>query len=127
MVALLWVGIEGWGTKREVSRSVSGSWAAVQSWAGRPAVRIWLVARPAWRVRSARSSWPAGVAVEEVAELGAGEAVGVCGERGVDLFGERVAGGALERPGGGAGGVVPERERGVEVRGLIWRAPSTRA
>ena len=36
----------------------------------------------------------------------------------MDLLGERVAGGLSERPGGGAGGVVPERERGVEVLGL---------
>src|SRR6266550_4391700 len=47
------------------------------------------------------------VAVEEVAQLGAGQPVGVAGQRGVDLFGERIAGRALECPGGGAGGVVP--------------------
>jgi hypothetical protein len=29
-----------------------------------------------------------------------------------------VAGGVAERPGGGAAGVVPERERGVEMLGL---------
>jgi hypothetical protein len=42
-----------------------------------------------------------GVAVQQVAQLGAGEAVGqgVC-ERGVDVSRERVAGAALERPGG---------------------------
>ena len=39
-------------------------------------------------------------------------------ERGVDVFGERVAGCLSERPGGGAAGVVPERERGVGVLGL---------
>ena len=42
-----------------------------------------------------------GVAVQQVAELGAGQSVGECvGERVVDLVGERVAGGALQRPGG---------------------------
>ena len=42
-----------------------------------------------------------GVAVGQVAELGAGQPVGECVfERGVDLVGERVAGGGLERPGG---------------------------
>ena len=58
------------------------------------------------------------VAVQEVAELGAGQPVGCLEERGVDVFGERVAGVGLERPGGGAGGVVLERERGLEVVGL---------
>ena len=36
----------------------------------------------------------------------------------MDLFGERVAGRVLQRPAGGAGGVVPERERGLEVLGV---------
>ena len=36
----------------------------------------------------------------------------------MELFGERVAGRLPERPCGGAGGVVPERERGLEVLGL---------
>ena len=36
----------------------------------------------------------------------------------MDLLGERVAGRLSERPGGGAVGVVPERERGVEMLGL---------
>jgi hypothetical protein len=39
-------------------------------------------------------------------------------ERAMDLLGERVAGGARQRPGGGAGGIVPERERGVEMGGV---------
>lgn len=34
----------------------------------------------------------------------------------MDLLGERLAGRAVERPAGGAGGVVVERECGVEVR-----------
>jgi hypothetical protein len=58
------------------------------------------------------------VALAEIADLGAGESVGWAGERGVDLLGERVAGGLAERPGGGAAGVVPERERRVEMFGL---------
>jgi hypothetical protein len=41
-----------------------------------------------------------GVAVQQVAELGAGQAVGGSGQGGVDLPGERVAGGGIERPGG---------------------------
>ena len=57
------------------------------------------------------------VAVHVVGELGAGEPVGGADQRGVELFGERVAGRLAERPAGGAGGVVPERERGVEVLG----------
>jgi hypothetical protein len=41
-----------------------------------------------------------GVAVQQVAQLGAGQSVGeLVGERGVDLVGERVAAGALQRPG----------------------------
>ena len=41
-----------------------------------------------------------GVAVQQVAQLGAGQpAGGRVGERGMDLVGERVAGGALQRPG----------------------------
>ena len=39
------------------------------------------------------------VAVKEIAQLGAGEPVGRVSERAVDLLSERVAGGALERPG----------------------------
>ena len=58
------------------------------------------------------------VVLEDVADLGAGQPAGVVLEGGVDLFGERVAGGALQRPGGGAGGVVPERERRLEVLGF---------
>jgi hypothetical protein len=39
----------------------------------------------------------------------------------VELFGDRVAGVGLECPGGGARGVVLQRERGVEVVGLDRR------
>ena len=57
--------------------------------------------------------------MQQIAELGAGQPAGErVGQRGVDLVGERVAGGALQRPDGGALRVVPERERGVQVRGL---------
>ncbi|MCA1677602.1 MAG: hypothetical protein LC777_00965 [Actinobacteria bacterium] len=59
------------------------------------------------------------VAVQQVAQLGAGQPVGQrVAERGVDVLGEWVACGALQRPGGGAQGVVPERERGGQVRRL---------
>ena len=57
------------------------------------------------------------VAVHVMGELGAGQPVGGADQRGVELLGERVAGRLPERPAGGAGGVVPERERGVEVLG----------
>ena len=57
------------------------------------------------------------IAVQQVAELGAGEPVWGAGKRGVDLFGERVTGGLADCPGRGAGRVVPECERGVEV---LW-------
>ena len=55
------------------------------------------------------------VVFEGVADLAAGQAGRVGGEGGVDLFGERLAGRAGQCPGGGAGGVVVERERGGEV------------
>ena len=58
------------------------------------------------------------VAVQQVAELGACQTVGRAGQRGVDLFGERIAACVVDRPGGGARGVVPERERGGQVLGL---------
>src|SRR5271165_1213987 len=58
------------------------------------------------------------VALAEIADLGAGQAVGCARERGVDLLGERVAGRLSERPGGGAFGVVPERECCLEMFGL---------
>ena len=63
-----------------------------------------------------------GVAVQQIAELGAGQPTGErVGQRGVDLVGRRVAGGALQPPDGGALRVVPERERGAEVDGLdLW-------
>ena len=53
--------------------------------------------------------------LERVADLAAGQAGRVGFQGGVDLFGERLAGRAVQRPAGGAGGVVVERERGVEV------------
>jgi hypothetical protein len=55
------------------------------------------------------------VALQQVTDLGAGEPVGRPGERGVDLLGERVAAAVVDRPGGGAVGVVPERERGGQM------------
>ena len=57
------------------------------------------------------------VALAEVADLGAGETVWRADERSVDLLGEQVAGGMVDRPGRGAVGVVPERERGGQVLG----------
>ena len=55
--------------------------------------------------------------MQQVAELGAGQPVWGAGKGGVDLFGERVPGGVVDCPGCGAGGVVPERKRSVEVLG----------
>ena len=57
------------------------------------------------------------VVVECLADLAAGQPARMVLEGGVDLLGERIAGRAGQRPGGGAGGVVLERERGLEVRG----------
>ena len=57
------------------------------------------------------------VAVHVVGELGSGQPVGGADQRGVELLGERVAGRLTECPAGGSGGVVPERERGVQVLG----------
>ena len=71
------------------------------------------------RVEGSLDAFGGEVAVQQVAELGAGQPVGGAGECGVDLFGERVAAGVAHRPGGGAGRVVPERERGGQVLGRI--------
>ena len=55
------------------------------------------------------------IAAEEVADLGAGDAVGsVFGER-PDLVGGRVAERVAEDPAGGVGAVAPDGERGFEV------------
>jgi hypothetical protein len=97
-----------------------GGLVAVQSCAGRPPVGIWVaVTRPA-----ACRAWRAVVdlagglvVVECLADLAAGQPAGVLLEGGVDLFGERIAGRAGQRPRGGSGGVVLECERGLEVRG----------
>ncbi len=62
-----------------------------------------------------------------VAELGAGEPVGGADQRGVELLGERVTGRLADCPARGAGRVVPERERGVEVLGADLVAPSSSA
>jgi len=58
------------------------------------------------------------VVLQGVGDLAAGQPGGMIDELGVDLFGERVAGGALQCPAGRAGGVVPQRERGLEVLGV---------
>ena len=118
MVMLLWGGIEGWGTKEEVSRSAGLG--------GGPELRGTAAGRDLGDGRSAggleggeRVVELAGglVVAEGVADLAAGQAGrGGC-ERGVDLFGERLAGRALQGPGGGAGGVVLESERGGQVGG----------
>ena len=57
------------------------------------------------------------VVMEGLADLAAGQPFGVLLEGGVDLFGERVAGRAGQRPRGGSGGVVVQCERCGEVRG----------
>jgi hypothetical protein len=63
------------------------------------------------------------VSLEQVADLGAAEPGGRSGDGGVDLLREWSAGRGLERPGGAAGGVVPEGERGVEVGEVDGGAP----
>src|SRR5436305_2243992 len=63
------------------------------------------------------------VVVEGLADLAAGQSAGMRAEGGVDLFGERIAGRAGQRPGGGSGGVVMQRERGGQVLGAdLWLA-----
>ena len=57
------------------------------------------------------------VVMEGLADLAAGQPFGVLVRDGVDLFGERVAGRADQRPRGGPGGVVLQGERGGQVRG----------
>ena len=58
------------------------------------------------------------VVLEGVVDLAAGQPAGMVVQGGVDLFGERVAGCRVECLGGGAGGVVPDRECCLEVLGL---------
>jgi hypothetical protein len=58
------------------------------------------------------------VALAEVADLGARQPVGRSLQGGMDVFGERVAGRLSERPCGRALGVVPERERRLEMLGF---------
>lgn len=57
------------------------------------------------------------VAIEQVAQLGAGEPVGAGGERGADLFGEGVAGGGGDGPVDGARRVVPQGHPGAQMGG----------
>ena len=115
--------------RRPMSLCVGGL-VAVQSCAGRPPVGIWVaVARPAaWRAWRAWSIWPAGWLWLRVWLIWLRvRPAGMLAEGGVDLFGERLAGRAGQRPGGGAGGVVLERERGGQVRRGDLALPSARA
>lgn len=117
MAVPLWGGIEGWGTKEEVSPSARGGRGP--ELCGAPAGSDLGDGRSAGGLQGAeRVIESAGglVVLEGVADLAAGQAGRVGGEGGVDLFGERLAGRALERPGGGSGGVVVQCERGVQVR-----------
>src|SRR6266536_268505 len=109
-------GTEGWGTKEEVSRlagrgrgpELRGASAGGDLADGRSAGGL---EGAEGVVESAGGL----VVVERVADLAASQARRVGGEGGVDLFGERLAGRAGERPAGGSGGVVVERERGGQV------------
>ena len=56
------------------------------------------------------------VAAEEVADFGAGDAVGAFFGEGPDVVGGGVAEAVAEDPAGRVAGVAPEGERGVEVR-----------
>ena len=58
------------------------------------------------------------VVVEGLADLAAGQPARVLSQDGVDLFRERIAGCAAQRPRGGTGRVVLERERGGQVLGV---------
>jgi hypothetical protein len=90
----------------------------VQSCAGRPPVGIWGGGDAVGVVEGVEGvvDLPGGlVVVECLAELAAGQPARMRGEGRVDLFGERLAGRAAERPRGGPGGVV--LERGLEVLG----------
>src|SRR5579875_2239719 len=116
LVALLWVGIEGWGTKEEVSRSGGGGggpelgWSAAGSDLGDGGSAGCLEGLE--RVVDLAGGL---VVFEGVADLAPGQSGRIVLQGGVDLFGERLAGRAVERPGGGAGGVVVQRERGGEM------------
>jgi hypothetical protein len=117
MVVLFWGGIEGWGTKEEVSRSAG--LGCGPELCGPAAGSDLGDARSAGGLEGVEGGVElAGglVVFEGVADLAAGQACGVGGEGGVDLFGEWLAGRAGQSPGGGPGGIVVERERGVEVR-----------
>lgn len=114
MVVLLCVGIEGRGTKEEVSRSGGRG--------GGPELCGAAAGGDLGDGRSAGASEGSEVVVElagglvvfeGVADLASGQPGRTYSEGGVDVFGERVAGGAGEGPGGGAGGVVVQGERGV--------------
>ena len=136
---------EGWW-----SRSAEACWRALRWWGERcdPFAPRW------WRVRRRLGGPELGGASGgEDALAGDLAVVGECGEglvelvgggvvlqglgvgcgsvpgervaqRGVDLVGERVAAGALQRPGGRAQRVVPERERGGRCTGWICRSLS---
>ena len=107
MVVPLWVGIEGWGTKEEVSRSarrgrgpeLCRAAAGCDLGDGRAAGGL----EGAERVIDVSGGL---VVFERVADLAAGQTGRAVAERGVDLFGEWLAGRAGQGPGGGVGGVV---------------------
>ena len=96
MVALLWVGIEGWGTKEEVSGS--------GGWGGGPELRRSAAGGDLGDCRSSGClegtecvvDLAGGLVVlEGVADLASGQ-TGLMGlQRGVDLLGERLAGRAV--------------------------------
>jgi hypothetical protein len=118
MPVLFWMGIEGWGTKEEVSRSGGGGRGPEVC--GASAGGDLGDGRSAGGLEGAECvvELAGGLVVfEGVADLAAGQSGRVGLQRGVDLFGERLTGRAVQGPGGGAGGVVVERERGGEV---LW-------
>ena len=131
MRRLSWCGLAGRAmrpTARGCGGQASGG-VAVQISAGRPAVRVWRrwLGRGASACEALLDAFGGEVAVQRSRQLGARESVWGAGERGVDLFGERVTGGLVE-PRPRIGGVVPERERGGgECSGWIVVAPSSSA
>src|SRR5438309_8250484 len=101
MVVLLWGGIGGWGTKEEVSRSGGGGRgpelrgpAAGSDLGDR---RLAGCLEGVERVIDLAGGL---VVLEGVADLAAGQTGRVCSERGVDLFGEWLAGRAGQCPAG---------------------------
>src|SRR5215218_5545693 len=98
--------VRGRGCSARVSGGRLGGGPELGGAAGRVDLRAVGAAGGGERLQCLFDAFAGLVALEKVAQLGAGHALGLGGERGVDLFGERVAGRVAERPVGRAGGVA---------------------